>query len=177
MELPKGVRVAIMGGAGGGSVTLTDLAEKQGLKVPRLSEKSIHSLEQLVPVAGNSVRNPLDVFFPADKDFKALIDLLREDPNIDAFMFNLRFGGGGPIQTHGIGDANHTIQNMMEARDHLKKPLFLITELTGDARIDVIINEASATLHQKGIPTFPSFEIAAKVLANLKAYNDYLQTR
>jgi acyl-CoA synthetase (NDP forming) len=177
MDLPKGVRVAIMGGAGGGSVTLTDLAEKQGLKVPHLSEKSIDTLQQMVPVAGNSVRNPLDVFFPQDKDFRTLVDLLREDPNIDAFMFNLRFGGGGPVQTQGIGDANNTIQNMVDARERLKKPLFLITELTGDARIDVIINEASATLHQQGIPTFPSFEIAAKVLANLKAYNDYLQIR
>ncbi|MBU4316922.1 MAG: CoA-binding protein [Proteobacteria bacterium] len=177
MELPKGVRVAIMGGAGGGSVTMTDLAEKQGLKVPHLSGKTIHSLEQLVPVAGNSVRNPLDVFFTQDSDFRTLIDLLREDENIDAFLFNLRFGGGGPVQTHGIGDANHTIENMIDARERLKKPLFLVTELTGDARIDVIINEASATLHQHGIPTFPSFEIAAKVLANLKIYNDYLHNQ
>ena len=175
MELPKGVRVAIMGGAGGGSVTMTDLAEKQGLKVPHLSEKTIRTLEEFVPVAGSSVRNPLDVFFPEDKHFKILIDLLREDPNIDAFLFNLRFGGGGPVQTSGIGDVNRIIENMVDAVDKLKKPMFLVTEMTGDARVDVIINEASATLHQKNIATFPSFEIAAKVVCNLNGYNQYLQ--
>jgi hypothetical protein len=90
-------------------------------------------------------------------------------------MFSLRFGGGGPVQTRGIGDINHSIENMIDAGERLKKPLFLITELTGDARLDMINGEASATLNHHGIPIFPSFEIAAKVLGNLKAYNDFLQ--
>ena len=175
MGLPENVRVAIMGGAGGGSVTTTDLAEKQGLEVPRLSEKTIRTLQGFVPVAGNSVKNPLDVFFPDDNHYKALIDLLREDENIDAFLFNLRLGGGGPVQTRGISEVNHIVDNMLDATEKLKKPMFLITELTGDPRLDVIINEASATLHANGVPTFPSFEIAARVLKNLKEYNDYLK--
>ena len=174
MMLPKGVRVAIMGGAGGGSVTMTDLAEKQGLIVPQLSEKTIRTLEGFVPVAGNSVKNPLDVFFPDDNHFRTLIDLLREDPNIDAFLFNLRFGGPGPVQTGGIGDVNRIVENMVEASEKLKKPMFLITEHNHDPRLNVIINDASATLHAKNIATFPSFEIAANVLRNLKEYNDYL---
>ena len=176
MVLPKGVRVAIMGGAGGGSVTLTDLAEKQGLIVPQLSKKTIRTLEEFVPIAGSSVRNPLDVFFPDPNHFRILIDLLREDPNIDAFLFNLRLGGGGPVQTRGIGEVNQIVENMIEASEKLEKPMYLITEYNHDPRLNVLINDAVATLHARGIATFPSFEIAAKVLRNLKGYNDYLRT-
>lgn len=41
--------VAILGGAGGASVTMTDMAEKEGLKVPQLTPKSIQSLGEFIP--------------------------------------------------------------------------------------------------------------------------------
>ncbi|MBW1709811.1 MAG: hypothetical protein JRJ73_07990, partial [Deltaproteobacteria bacterium] len=66
LPLPQGTNVAILGGAGGGSVTMTDAAEREGLKVPHLSEKTIRALEEFVPLQGSSVKNPLDMM--GDKD-------------------------------------------------------------------------------------------------------------
>jgi acyl-CoA synthetase (NDP forming) len=170
--LPKGVRVAIMGGAGGGSVTMTDTAEKNGLKVPHLSEKTIKTLEQFVPLAGNSVKNPLDVFFNKDDHFNALIRLLREDPNIDAFIYNMRFGG--PNQFRGLTELNHSVQNVIDASKALGKPMLIVLEHTGESEIDMLNREIASSLHADNVATFPSFEIAAKVVANLKGYHDYL---
>jgi acyl-CoA synthetase (NDP forming) len=91
LPLPNGTNVAILGGAGGGSVTMTDAAEKEGLKVPHLSEETIRSLEEFVPLQGNSVKNPLDImgalFRGGAENFSKLISLLRDDPNIDALIF------------------------------------------------------------------------------------------
>jgi acyl-CoA synthetase (NDP forming) len=172
MILPKGVRVAIMGGAGGGSVTMTDMAEKNGLKVPHLSEKTIKTLEEFVPVAGNSVKNPLDVFFNNDNHFKRLIQLLKEDPNIDAFIYNMRFGG--PNQFRGLFELNRSVQSIIDASEALGKPMAIVLEPTGETEIDMLNKEIASSLHTRNVATFPSFEIAAKVIANLKGYHDYL---
>jgi len=170
--LPKGVRVAIMGGAGGGSVTMTDMAEKNGLQVPHLSEKTIKTLETFVPLAGNSVKNPLDVFFNNDDHFNTLIRLLKEDPNIDAFIYNMRFGG--PNQFRGLLELNHSIQGIVEAYKNLGKPMLIVLEQTGETEIDMLNREIASSLHGQNVATFPSFEIAAKVIANLSEYHDYL---
>ena len=173
MTLPKGVRVAIMGGAGGGSVTMTDMAEKNGLKVPHLSEKTIKALEEIVPVAGNSVKNPLDVFFEKDEHFNTLIQLLREDPHIDAFIYNMRFGG--PNRFQGITALNRSIQNTIEASKALGKPMLIVLELTGEPETDMLNTQIASSLHASNVATFPTFEIAARVIASLKAYHDYLK--
>ena len=172
MMLPKGVRVAILGGAGGGSVTMTDVAEKNGLKVPLLSEETIKTLQGLVPLAGNSVKNPLDVFFNNDEHFNKLIRLLSKDPNIDAFIYNMRFGG--PNQFRGLSGLHHSIQNTIEASKALGKPMLIVLELTGEPEIDMLNKTIASSFHASNVATFPTFEIAARVLANLKAYNDYL---
>jgi len=174
MMLPKGVRVAILGGAGGGSVTMTDVAEKNGLKVPLLSEETIKTLQGFVPLAGNSVKNPLDVFFNNDEHFNTLIRLLSKDPNIDAFIYNMRFGG--PNQFRGLSGLHNSIQNTIEASKALGKPMLIVLELTGEPEIDMLNKTIASSFHAGNVATFPTFEIAAKVLANLKTYNDYLST-
>ncbi|MCP4750477.1 MAG: hypothetical protein GY866_06265, partial [Proteobacteria bacterium] len=63
IEQPQGNRVAILGGAGGGSVTMTDISEKEGLKVPQLAPETVRELSKIVPMSGNSVNNPMDMAF------------------------------------------------------------------------------------------------------------------
>ena len=41
---------------------MTDDAESAGLKVPHLSDETIRALNEFVPVHGQSVKNPLDIF-------------------------------------------------------------------------------------------------------------------
>ena len=172
--LPKGNRIAIVGGAGGASVTMTDLAEKEGLKVPHLSAESVEQLREFIPPAGNSVMNPLDLGFEAYQSnaFTTLLKCLREDPNIDALFFLQPIGifhlFMGRLGVKGI------IELTLLIKDQLGKPFYPIVE-----REDVFggreyIDEVTERYHEGGLPTFPSFEIGAKVLNNLWNYQQYL---
>jgi acyl-CoA synthetase (NDP forming) len=170
--LPKSPRVAILGGAGGGSVTMTDMAEKEGLKVPLLTEKSIQALGEIIPLQGNSVKNPLDAFFEEDDHFLRLARILRDDTHIDALIYNLEFtwmyrelGRSGVIKY---------LQKVIKGKEELKKPLLVAQEHMGDIALEVFNQEVAEWFHEKHIPTCSSFEIAARVLNNLYEYQIYL---
>ena len=175
MSLPRGTNVAIMGGAGGGSVTMADQAEKEGLRVPHLTEKTIRSLEEFVPLQGNSVKNPLDVFFDRDDHFMRLIRLLSNDSNIDALIYNLHIHW--MYRDFGRSALFQYLQNVVNAKDELKKPMLVVLEREGQLELDIMMKEIGEWFHENNIATFPSFEIAAKVLGNLKAYQNYLNAK
>ncbi|MBW1711226.1 MAG: CoA-binding protein [Deltaproteobacteria bacterium] len=176
IELPKGNNVCIVGGAGGGSVTMTDAAEKEGLKVPHLTEKTISALEEFVPLEGSSSKNPLDlmeVVFMRD-NFIKLITLLRNDPNIDAVIFSmpLRFF----YREMGRRGLNMFLDLMIEANKLLQKPLLTILEREQDPILEGARQETEERFREAGIATFPTFQVAARVLVNLKKYRDFLSS-
>jgi acyl-CoA synthetase (NDP forming) len=174
IPLPKGPNVAILGGAGGGSVTMTDMAEKEGLKVPHLTQKSIQSLGEFIPPQGNSVKNPLDASFLQDDQFSRLARVLRDDPNIDAFIYNLHF----PWLFKDLGRSGliKYLQKVIKGKEEIKKPMLVVLQQEGNIELDVFNQEVAEWFHEKHIPTCSSFEIAARVLDNLFKYQIYLAT-
>ena len=172
MALPEGTNVAILGGAGGGSVTMTDEAEKEGLKVPHLTDKTISSLEEFVPLQGSSVKNPLDMmgtlFRP--ENFMRLIELLRDDPHIDALLFNQMVGRFSRMRSF----VDMAIKNNIKAKEILGKPMFIILNGGQGGESSYMMREMEEAYHTAGIATFPSFRMAARVLYNLKCYKDFL---
>ena len=174
MTLPKGKNVAVLGGAGGGSVTMTDQAEAEGLKVPRLSEETIRQLEALVPPQGTSVINPLDVgrrFF-AGNNFNKVMELLRDDANIDALIFMQpiamfsRFGGRTGISM--------LLKQTMAGHNILNKPMFIVIEKDDGFGGDQFVKEAIERYHAANLATFPNFQLAVKILGYLADYQAYL---
>lgn len=169
--------VAILGGAGGGSVTMTDTAEKEGLKVPHLAEETIRRIEEFVPLQGNSPKNPLDVesvFFSRDH-FMRLITLLRDDPNIDILIFSL------PIhwiyRDMGRVAFNEFIQNTVEVKNCFEKPVFSVLEKGEEAELETVRREVEEIYRNNDIPTFPTFQLAARVINNLDQYRDFLSAQ
>ena len=153
---------------------MTDMAEKEGLKVPQLTEKTIKALEEFVPLEGSSSKNPLDlmeVVFVRD-NFIKLITLLRHDPNIDALIFSmpLRFF----FREMGHRGLTMFLDLMIEAKKLFGKPLLSILERELDPMIEGARQETEERFREAGIATFPTFQVAAKVLVNLKKYRDYL---
>ncbi|MDY6844551.1 MAG: CoA-binding protein [Thermodesulfobacteriota bacterium] len=177
LPMPRGTKVAILGGGGGGSVTMTDIAEKEGLKVPHLSGESIASLEKFVPLEGSSAKNPLDII-PAlrdNKNFLQLITLLRDDPNIDALIFTIPLG----IFYNELGRSGFSelIKLTIEAQNMLEKPLLTVFERDQEPHIDALQKEAKEWYYDAQIATFPSFELAARVLVRMKEYRDFLVSK
>jgi acyl-CoA synthetase (NDP forming) len=173
--LPQGPRAAILGGAGGGSVTMTDMAEKEGLQVPHLTEASIRTLSEMIPPQGHSVKNPLDATFDQEDHFLRLARVLRDDPHIDALIYNLNFpwlykdlGRSGTIKY---------LQKVIKGKEEMKKPLLAALQYEGEIELDVFNQEVAEWFHERHIPTCSSFEIAARVLFNLHRYQVFLNRK
>ena len=60
LHRPAGRRVGIVGRGGGLGVVATDMCETAGLKVPPFHLETQKRLEQLIPDAGTSARNPVE---------------------------------------------------------------------------------------------------------------------
>ncbi len=177
LPLPGGKNVAIIGGAGGGSVTMTDMAEAEGLTVPRLSEETITKLEEIVPPQGTSVKNPLDVGLAAmgGDSFMKIINLLRDDPKIDALIFLQQLGlfrkfGGRPA-------VNFMVEMTLKARDNLKKPMLVVLEKDDAFGGEDSVKAAEGRYHDENMATFSSIELAARVVKNLAEYQQYLSNQ
>ncbi|MBN1381168.1 MAG: CoA-binding protein [Deltaproteobacteria bacterium] len=176
LSFVPGTNIAVLGGAGGGSVTMTDCAEREGLKVPKLSPATIAGLQEFVDLQGASVQNPLDIM-PAligPGRFKKLIDLLNKDDNIDALFFAQRMDlfyrvlGSSMIQA--------MIEMTIEATKMLKKPTFIIVETADSLEEEKLREMALEKYNAQGIPVFPSFAMASRVLFNMNQYYRYLDS-
>jgi acyl-CoA synthetase (NDP forming) len=174
IPLPRGKKVAILGGAGGGSVTMTDQAEAEGLKVPQLSDHTIRELETIVPPQGTSVKNPLDVgrrFF-AGSNFDKVMQLLRDETGIDSLIFMQpiamfsRFGGRAGISM--------LLKQTVAGQNILKKPMILVVERNDGFGGDRVVKEAIERYHAANLATFPDFRLAVRITGYLADYQAYL---
>jgi len=175
MSLPRGRRVAIVGGAGGGSVTMTDAAERANLLVPQLSDETIAGLSEFVPVHGQSVKNPLDIFSVLVNydHFMRMIELLRDDPNIDALVYLQRVEWA--LRRDRIF-LDMAMQMVIDGNRALEKPLVIALAAAHSLEGDLLRKEAQRKYASEGIATFPSFEAAATTVYNLSEYQRYLSS-
>ena len=82
-----GPRAAVLGGGGGVSVLAADICDRAGIPVPWFSAETQQRLSQFTPVAGTSVRNPLDAgFMFAGDHVEAALSAVAEDESIDWIM-------------------------------------------------------------------------------------------
>jgi len=154
---------------------MTDFAEKEGLSVPRLADKTIEQLEAFIPVQGSSSKNPLDIMMALfdKKNFYRVIELLREDPNTDALIFNL--DPGWIYRGLGRTEMIRFIGYVVEAVKMLQKPLFISLEHRESPQLAFIREEIRDLFNQADVATFPDFSMTARIINNLKKYNDFLQ--
>ena len=139
--LPKGKNMAIVTHAGGPAVMLTDVLEKNGMKVPELKGDQLQALkERLFP--GSSVANPID--FLATGTAQHLDDILNtlttEVDSIDGIA--VIFGSPGLFSVYEVYDvlAKHIRSS--------KLPIYPI--------LPSVVNVADEIVYfnQKGLPGF-----------------------
>jgi len=84
-KLPKGNRVGILTGTGGGAIILADKIAQHGLGLPALSQFTQEQLSQKVESFA-TVGNPMDLtgqLYSQPETFKNVIQLFAQDENID----------------------------------------------------------------------------------------------
>jgi len=168
----KGPGVGVVGGGGGFSVFAADELDEAGLSCPVLPEATQKKLRESHPIAGTSVRNPVDtiiIFDPAK--LRETVGLIGAAENIDAVMFHLSFSFGGWRRSASWFDPNtyreRAVQALVEARAECGKPVVVVLR----PPLDVQAMEQSMAFQQmcwqNGIPVFPSIPRAANAFAKL----------
>ena len=164
--------VAIMGAAGGTSVTGTDVCARAGLEVPDISEDIQRKLRTFIRVAGTSVRNPLDVGMQVrgPEDFLRVLEIVAEDPVIDIIMmmmhpFMRRFAGRGWMQKV-IDDLKRFSQTAGS-----RKP-FLVAMLNPAENLEAekVRLEITQDFMAAGIPVFRNVERACHAIYKFTGY-------
>jgi acetyl coenzyme A synthetase (ADP forming)-like protein len=81
-----GERIAIITNSGGPGVLATDKAEKLGLEIAKLEEKTVEELKKFLPPQC-STKNPIDLIADADYErYKKAIEVVCKDKNVNSLL-------------------------------------------------------------------------------------------
>jgi acyl-CoA synthetase (NDP forming) len=182
---PAGRGAAVVGVGGGYSVFAADEVNEAGLELPRLSESVQEELRDFTPVAGTSVRNPIDTLAMMNpRELTDTVRIVAGDPRVDIILFHIALGWGpwrrmqGPVATtfdpatmvRAIADA------VARARDASGKPV------AAAVRIPLDIESMEHTLAfqercwQNGLPVFLGIPRAANAIAKVIAWREMHET-
>lgn len=164
---PKGRRVAIMSFSGGGAILAIDALDRAGLQLASLSENTKAALQHLFP-SWTHVTNPLDIWMPVAKDFKAtfptVLKTLLQDPEVDAVLC---IYCSYPLPKYAQYDSSEYISTI--AAEHPDKPILCWTyglDIEGFTRK---VEASGAAM------VFQSLDDAAQALARLADYRVYCE--
>lgn len=169
-----GTRVGLIAMSGGQSVVITDVFAKAGLEVPLLTESSYERLATFFSIIGGSYRNPFDIsstFLMVEdpvSNLTNMLDIMDKDPNIDSVVLEL-FPVISPL-TQDHEAAEPILDTISVFNERSQKPLMIIVTA---AYSDALASETRDKLAKRGIPSFSSFERAAKTLRKLAGYHQY----
>jgi acetyl coenzyme A synthetase (ADP forming)-like protein len=158
-KLPSGKRVAILTNAGGPAILTVDEADRCGLEVINLTDKTKKKLREiLVPEA--SVNNPVDLLPSANAEvYKKATELILADDNVDAAVLIL----GPPL----MFDTIEITKYMCEAVNKSGKCAIVVVMSQ-----DEIISDAAKQMPDHP-PIFNSAEKAAWAIGEMLKYKKW----
>ena len=184
--LPQGNRVGILTAGGGFGVLATDACAKMGVDICDLSSTTISRLNEILP-ARWSHGNPVDTVAEYLATFPCLWALM-EDENVDSILLSGVVGlstvipnlDGAPqetidlvqqiIQTREVEDEKCWDQ-AMRRMDESQKPIILLTMASEKMKQSALYRK----LMDNGLMMYPSPMRAARVLAHLIEYSEFLR--
>jgi acyl-CoA synthetase (NDP forming) len=166
-----GTRVGLMAMTGGPSVAMTDAFARQGLDAPPLSEESYAQLAEFFNVIGGSYRNPLDIGGTLRGDtgnLSRMFEILEADPNVDTIVMDVAAGFAAQRWRDRPETFDELIAELVAHRERSKKP-FVTT--MHPMWMEEIVATLRPKLTAKGIPSFHSFDRAARALRLVRDYH------
>jgi len=167
-RLPRGRRVAVMGGSGGAAAMFADRADELGLSMPPLGDHALEVLKNCLPPL-SSLKNPIDYTagYPRAApglDFQRAFDAVLQDPGIDQLAVMFAAAGRSQLQIGGelLGQAASTSD----------KPIVVFSGMPQE-----IAPEGLGRMRAAGIPVLPSPKRAAVAMAKLADYAAALARR
>lgn len=167
--------VAVVGGGGGFSVFAADQVDDAGLTCPELPQSAQDKLREFTPVAGTSVRNPVDtiLLFEAPA-LERTLTALGEAENIDVTVYHTSVSWGGNrrsnVMSGGLSPGElmrSTIEQMDAARENTGTPIALVLRPPLDVEGMERTIEFQEMLWRAGFPVFGALPRAANAIAKL----------
>lgn len=183
----RGPGVVVLSSGGGFAVLSSDAIARAGLEVPELPGETQGALSRLVPVAGTSVRNPVDASFDGsqgrsegDPDrLRLAVSEVGRSPVTDVVFLStsrvpwLTDSASGAEDERDPYEAARELGEQVAALQRgLETPLLYIQRerIWGDIGPDL---EIARTAYAGGVAVFESIERAARAVAQLLAWREY----
>jgi acyl-CoA synthetase (NDP forming) len=182
LHLPpiKERRVCVVGGGGGIGVAAADDCERAGLSVPLFSTELQEKLRTIVPPAGGSARNPVDVGspFPPPVMLGGVLETVIAGGNVDMIIIDelelARTDLMASSGQKGQDDFGEVARIPVTTKEKYGKPIIAVLPVESIGS-DVLEYEGarrklSDFYLEKGIPVFLTLERAVKALSNFVGY-------
>jgi acyl-CoA synthetase (NDP forming) len=158
---PRSRRTAVLTNAGGPGILAADALEANGLEVVELGPETLASLTPLFPEEA-SIRNPVDMIASAQPpNYRQALEVLLADPAVDCAV--AVFVPPFSVSQTAVAEA---IVSAVRHRP-AKTVVGVLMGRTG-------LSEGRAELHAVGVPAFVFPESAARALAALCRYEEWL---
>ena len=167
----RGVAIIVVGG--GSSVLAADAAERVGLKIPPLSEDVQAQLRPFTPLAGTSLRNPLDTVALEDKDgLHKTVKIVGGSPDISSILILPRLDWWIDRVPDVDAMVRGTVAKMKEAADDSPVPVALALRVPETARIMGAFERFYECCAEAGLPVFPNFERALAAMSRFISWQE-----
>lgn len=168
-----GRNVAVVGGGGGASVEAADHCESVGLFVPVLPPEIRRQLREFTPVAGSSVRNPVDtisMFVP--QELSRTIELIASYDRIDFIIFHIELGISFLQSQQGRAIVEAGLEALIETAGRIDKPVVVVPRYGGRPQGISVLAENQERCVNAGLPVFASIERAALAISRFISYHE-----
>jgi len=177
----RGRKVCVVSGGGGIGVTAADACERAGLSVPLFPVGLQDKLRSIVPPAGGSVRNPVDVGspFPPPAMLGAVLETVLTDGDVDMVIIDelelARISGITQDRAQQSTDPEERpAQIPVEVKLRFGKPIIMVLPVEATESDAIEFESARRKLSdyylENGIPVYLTLERAARALANCLGY-------
>ena len=156
--LPEGDGVGVVTTSGGAAGMISDVIQKEGLRLGNLSPQSIQKLSSVMPWYGTP-KNPFD--FAGQKDravARAVYQIFLQDPDIHILL----------LVVHTQSNKETFFNELSEAGKNFKKPIFVLY-LGG-----TLAPARDGLMSREDLPFFVSPRECIKALGTLINYSRYL---
>jgi acyl-CoA synthetase (NDP forming) len=190
LHLPAstGRRVGVVGGGGGMSVAAADACDRVGLDIPPFDEGVRRKLWEILPVAGTSVRNPVDIGVPLvpPQAFERVLESVASVDCIDTIiatqaMFVVLKGTFGPPPGGRQRFLDGLVEIPAKVRDRFGKPIVIVLPVGGEEVEMVKVEEGRRKIRDRylsmKVPSYPTLERAARAVANVATYYEKVRER
>jgi len=175
---PGGRGVAVVGAGGGFSVFAADEVNEAGLELPDLSPAVQEELRHFTPVAGTSVRNPVDTNIIMEPGkLSETLRIVASDPNVDVVAFHISLGWGSwrrslqrddqPVRLDPGTVVKAMADAIARARDASAKPIIVVARGALDTDSMIYSMQFEDQCQRQGLAIFPTISRACNAIAKM----------